>query len=134
MSIYFSAINRNKRSLTLNLKKQQAKDVLYELVKTADVFIENFVPGKADELGVGYDAISKLNPRIVYASISGYGSSGPYANRAGYDAIAAADDSVGEPQDDLRREELRASLDRAQPGGQAVSPASDRPCRFRSGD
>ncbi|KAF2230799.1 alpha methylacyl-CoA racemase [Viridothelium virens] len=91
MSVYFTAVNRNKRSITLNLKKKEAKAVLFDLAKTSDVFIENFVPGKADELGIGYDSISKLNPRIVYASISGYGSTGPYATRAGYDAIAAAE-------------------------------------------
>ncbi|KAI9700927.1 MAG: hypothetical protein M1820_006688 [Bogoriella megaspora] len=91
MSVYFTAVNRNKRSVTLNLKKREARDVLYELAKTSDVFIENFVPGKADELGIGYDHISAINPRIVYASISGYGSTGPYAGRAGYDAIAAAE-------------------------------------------
>ncbi|KAI9688992.1 MAG: hypothetical protein M1822_000729 [Bathelium mastoideum] len=91
ISVYFTAVNRNKRSITLDLKKKEAKAVLFDLAKTADVFLENFVPGKADELGIGYNDISKVNPRVVYASISGYGSTGPYANRAGYDAIAAAE-------------------------------------------
>ena len=90
-SLYFAAINRNKRSLTLDLKKQEAKEIVYELVKTSDVVLENFVPGKADELGIGYDTLAAKNPKIVYASVSGYGSSGPYAQRAGYDAIAAAE-------------------------------------------
>jgi succinate---hydroxymethylglutarate CoA-transferase len=110
MSYYFTAINRNKRSITLNLKRPEAIDILKKLAKTSDVFIENFVPGKADELGIGYSTISKINPGIIYASISGmavdwvrtqvwamhinivgYGSTGPYAKKAGYDAIAAAE-------------------------------------------
>ncbi|GAB7346651.1 hypothetical protein MBLNU459_g1782t1 [Dothideomycetes sp. NU459] len=91
MSLYFAAINRNKRSLTLDLKRDEAKQIVYKLAKTSDVVLENFVPGKADELGVGYDKLSSINPRIVYASVSGYGPSGPYAHRPGYDAIAAAE-------------------------------------------
>ncbi|KAK1086056.1 hypothetical protein LTR48_003955 [Friedmanniomyces endolithicus] len=91
ISFYFASVNRNKRSLTLDLKKPEALDVVRNLVKNTDVVIENFVPGGADKLGVGYAALSKTNPRLIYASISGYGSSGPYAKRAGYDAIAAAE-------------------------------------------
>lgn len=91
ISFYFAAINRNKRSLTLDLKKPEALEVVRKLVKETDVVIENFVPGGADRLGVGYNALSEINPKLVYASISGYGSDGPYAKRAGYDAIAAAE-------------------------------------------
>ena len=91
ISFYFAAINRNKRSLTLDLKNPEALKVVKELVKEADVVIENFVPGGADKLGVGYAELSTINPRLIYASISGYGSGGPYARRAGYDAIAAAE-------------------------------------------
>ncbi|KAK8250576.1 CoA-transferase [Phyllosticta capitalensis] len=101
MSFYFNAINRNKRSITLDLKKREGRNILLRLAKTSDVLIENFVPGKVEELGIGYEAVSRLNPRIIYASISGYGSSGPYAKRAGYDAIAAAEAGLmhitGEP-------------------------------------
>ncbi|GAB1738355.1 hypothetical protein NU219Hw_g3166t1 [Hortaea werneckii] len=91
MSFYFAAINRNKRSLTLDLKKPEALEIVQELVKETDVVIENFVPGGAEKLGVGYAELSRINPRLIYASISGYGSEGPYAHRAGYDAIAAAE-------------------------------------------
>lgn len=91
ISFYFAAINRNKRSLTLDLKKPEALEVVTKLVKEVDVVIENFVPGGADRLGIGFAALSKINPRLIYASVSGYGSGGPYANRAGYDAIAAAE-------------------------------------------
>lgn len=71
MSFYFNAINRNKRSITLDLKKREGRDILLRLAKTSDVLIENFVPGKVEELGIGYEAVSRLNPRIIYASISG---------------------------------------------------------------
>jgi len=91
MSFYFAAINRNKRSLTLNLKEPRALEVVHDLAKQSDVVLENFIPGGADKLGIGYEALSKINSKIVYASLSGYGSSGPYSKRAGYDAIAAAE-------------------------------------------
>jgi len=91
VSFYFASINRNKRSITLDLKKPEALDVVYELVKTSDVVLENFVPGSAERLGIGYAKLSEINPRLVYASVSGYGGSGPYSKRAGYDAIAAAE-------------------------------------------
>lgn len=100
-SFYFHSINRNKRSITLDLKKDKAKQILYELAKTSDVLVENFITGKADELGLGYKKMSEINPRLVYASVSGYGATGPYAQRAGYDAIAAAEGGLmhitGEP-------------------------------------
>lgn len=91
ISFYFAAINRNKRSITLDLKNPEALEVVKRLVAESDVVIENFVPGGADRLGIGYTELAKLNPKLIYASISGYGSSGPYAKRAGYDAIAAAE-------------------------------------------
>lgn len=91
ISFYFASVNRNKRSITLDLKKPEALEVVYELVKTSDVVLENFVPGSADRLGIGYAKLSEINPRLVYASVSGYGASGPYSKRAGYDAIAAAE-------------------------------------------
>ncbi|KAK8166655.1 CoA-transferase [Phyllosticta citrichinensis] len=91
----------NKRSITLDLKKPGGRDILLKLAKSSDVLIENFVPGKVEELGIGYDVVSRINPHIIYASISGYGPSGPYAKRAGYDAIAAAEAGLvhnsGEP-------------------------------------
>ncbi|KAJ5923827.1 hypothetical protein N7466_008014 [Penicillium verhagenii] len=91
ISAYFCTINRNKRSVTLNLKEEQGREILLELVKSADVIVDNFIPGKMDELRIGYKTLSEVNSSIIHASISGYGSSGPYAHRAGYDAIAAAE-------------------------------------------
>ncbi|KAI7182375.1 formyl-coenzyme A transferase [Hortaea werneckii] len=91
ISFYFAAVNRNKRSLTLDLKRPEALNIVRELVRETDIVIENFVPGGAEKLGVGYAELSKINPKLIYASISGYGSDGPYAQRAGYDAIAAAE-------------------------------------------
>ena len=75
ISFYFASVNRNKRSITLDLKQPEALEVVYELVKTSDVVLENFVPGSADRLGIGYAKLSEINPRLVYASISGYGLS-----------------------------------------------------------
>ena len=91
MSLYFAALNRSKRSITLDLKSPAGIEVVKRLAKDFDVVVENFVPGTADRLGIGYSVLSELNPKLVYASISGYGPTGPYANKAGYDAIAAAE-------------------------------------------
>ncbi|RFU25899.1 hypothetical protein B7463_g10446, partial [Scytalidium lignicola] len=91
MSLYFSTINRNKRSISLNLKHEKGKEILLQLVKKADIVVDNFIPGKLEELGVGYETLRQINPRIIHASISGYGAGGPYAKRAGYDVIAAAE-------------------------------------------
>jgi len=81
----FLMLNRNKRSITLNLKNIEAQVIFCKLVAKADVFVESFQPGVADRLGVGYSVLSKLNERIVYSSISGYGQSGPYRDMVGHD-------------------------------------------------
>jgi len=80
--------HRNKRSITLNLKEPEGIAVLKRLVATADVLLENFRPDVKTRLGIDYDALSKINPRLVYASISGFGQTGPYAARPGFDQIA----------------------------------------------
>ncbi|MFH1977367.1 MAG: CoA transferase [Pseudomonadota bacterium] len=85
-----ASINRNKRGIAINLKKEEGKEILRKLVCKADVFLENFVPGAMEKLGFGYQDVSKLNPRIIYASISGFGQTGPQKNRPGYDVIAQA--------------------------------------------
>lgn len=87
-SVYFLACNRNKRSICVDLKN--GLDVIYDLVKSCDVLIENYVPGKLDKLGLGYEDIKKIAPSVIYCSITGFGSKGPYKNRAGYDVIAAS--------------------------------------------
>ncbi|MFA6116677.1 MAG: CoA transferase [Sphingomonas sp.] len=86
----FLALNRNKRSITLDLKNDADREVLYALVKTADVVVENARPGVAARLGMGYDTLSAINPRLIYASISGFGQTGPWAQRPGFDLIAQA--------------------------------------------
>ena len=84
----FRAVNRNKRSITLDLKDAAGVRTLHRLVETADVVTENFRPGVADRLGAGWEALHALNPRLIYASISGFGQTGPYAQRPGFDLIA----------------------------------------------
>lgn len=86
----FLALNRNKRSICLDLKDEAERDVLYALVKTADIVVENARPGVSQRLGIDYDTLSKINPRLVYASISGFGQTGPWAMRPGFDLIAQA--------------------------------------------
>lgn len=86
----FLSLNRNKRSLAIDLKSDDGKAVLLELVKTADVFIQNYRPGVAKRLGVDYGTLSAINPRLIYVSMSGYGESGPYAQRPGQDLILQA--------------------------------------------
>jgi crotonobetainyl-CoA:carnitine CoA-transferase CaiB-like acyl-CoA transferase len=86
----FLALNRNKRSIVLDLKNPQDREVLYALVKTADVLVENSRPGVTQRLGVEYETLRALNPRLVYASISGFGQTGPWAQRPGFDLIAQA--------------------------------------------
>ena len=84
----FLAVNRNKKSVTLNLKEEKAREIFYRLAREADVLVENYRPGVTEKLGVDYETIKEVNPRLIYASISGFGQTGPYAKRAGYDLIA----------------------------------------------
>ena len=86
-SAYFLSVNRGKRSLTLDLKPAEGRRILRVLLDKADVVVENFRPGTLDRLGFGYEAVRGRNPRIVYASISGYGPDGPWGGRPGYDAV-----------------------------------------------
>jgi len=81
-------LHRNKRAMTLNLKLPEAKDVFMRLVKTADVVVENFRPDVKFRLGIDYESLAKVNPRIILASISGFGQDGPYRDRPGFDQIA----------------------------------------------
>lgn len=86
----FLSLNRNKRSIVLDLKDRADREVFYALVKTADVLVENARPGVAERLGMGYDTVREINPRLVYASISGFGQTGPWSQRPGFDLIAQA--------------------------------------------
>lgn len=83
----FQNLNRNKRAMTLNLKKPGALDIMMRLVKTADVVVENWRPDIKKKLGIDYESLAKVNPRIILASISGFGQEGPYASRPGFDQI-----------------------------------------------
>jgi alpha-methylacyl-CoA racemase len=85
MSLYFVAINRNKRSMTLNLKSQEGHEIFLRLVRQTDVVLESFRPGVMDRLGLGYEQLKEVNPGLVYCAISGYGQDGPYRLRAGHD-------------------------------------------------
>ncbi|KAJ3128207.1 hypothetical protein HK098_004953 [Nowakowskiella sp. JEL0407] len=100
-SAYFLGINRNKKSITVNLKSPEGLEIVRRLATISDVLVENYIPGKLDELGLGYTELSKRNPKLVYASITGYGPDGPFAHRAGYDVIIEAEAGMmhitGEP-------------------------------------
>ncbi|MFC3678443.1 CaiB/BaiF CoA transferase family protein [Ferrovibrio xuzhouensis] len=84
----FQNLHRNKRSLTLNLKDPKAADIMRRLIEKADVLVENFRPDVKERLGIGYEAARAINPRLVYASISGFGQTGPYAKLPGFDQVA----------------------------------------------
>jgi formyl-CoA transferase len=84
----FQNLQRNKRTITLNLKDERGVAVLKRLVGTADILVENFRPGVKHKLGIDYETLSKDNPRLIYASISGFGQDGPYCDRAGFDQVA----------------------------------------------
>lgn len=97
----YNPLSRNKRSIVVNLKAPEGVALVHELAKDADVFLEGFRPGVTDRLGVGYEAISETNPRIVYASLSGYGQTGPYSNMVGHDinyiSVGGALGMIGRP-------------------------------------
>jgi crotonobetainyl-CoA:carnitine CoA-transferase CaiB-like acyl-CoA transferase len=99
MSDFFRLVNRNKRALRLDLKKPQGREVFLRLARGAEVVVESFRPGVMARLGLGYDALAAVNPRLVYCSITGYGQSGPYADRAGHDinyiGYAGIGDQIG---------------------------------------
>lgn len=91
MSAYFACCNRNKRSLAIDLRAPAARPLLEALVREADVLIENYRTGGAESLGVGYEELAAINPRLIYCSISGYGREGPGAQRPGYDYVVQAE-------------------------------------------
>ena len=110
MGTSFLAQNANKKSLTLNLKVAEAKEVFRKLLKTADVVVENFRPGVMTRLGFGYDDISKINPRIVYCAISGFGQTGPDAHKPAYDQIIQGLSGAMDVNGDERLHPLRAGF------------------------
>ena len=107
MTAMFAAVNRNKRAIVLNLKAPEGKAILLDLVRKADVFVENFRPGAIAKLGLGYEALRAINPGLIYVSMSGFGDTGPYAPRRVYDPVIQAvsgfsdtqkNATTGEPQ------------------------------------
>ncbi len=88
-SLYFTMLNCNKRSITLNTKTERGKEILTELIRRSDVMVENFGPGAVDRMGFTWDRIKEINPRLVYASIKGFGE-GPYTNLKAYEVVAQA--------------------------------------------
>lgn len=93
-SAYFLCINRNKESITLNLKTAEGRAILRDLVRHADVLVENFMVGAMDEFGLGYSSLHEVNPALIYCSITGYGQTGPYAHRPGYDIAIEAEAGI----------------------------------------
>ncbi|NXA52533.1 SUCHY transferase, partial [Nothocercus julius] len=89
-SVYYLSVNRNKKSIAVNMKDPKGAQLIRELAAVSDVFVENYIPGKLAEMGLGYEDIKKIAPRIVYCSVTGYGQTGPMVQRGGYDCIAAA--------------------------------------------
>ncbi|WP_027719133.1 CaiB/BaiF CoA transferase family protein [Desulfovirgula thermocuniculi] len=86
-SAYYLSINRNKKSITVNMKDPRGREIIYRLARQADVMVENFLPGTARRLGVDYETIREINPRIIYCSLSGYGQDGPCAQQPAYDLL-----------------------------------------------
>ena len=103
VSVFFLQGNRNQGSLAINLKSEEARKIIYELVKSTDVVVENFRPGVMEKLGYSYEALSAINPQLIYCSCSGYGPDGPYLKRPGQDLLAqsisglASLNGAGEP-------------------------------------
>lgn len=87
-SVYFLACNRNKKSVSIDMKR--GSDIIVELAKQCDVLVENYVPGKLNEYNLSYEKLKKLCPKLIYCSITGYGSVGPYSKKPGYDVIASS--------------------------------------------
>ncbi|OWF55056.1 CaiB/baiF CoA-transferase family protein C7orf10 [Mizuhopecten yessoensis] len=88
-SAYFLSVNRNKKSIAIDLKQKDGQEIVQKLVRQCDVLVENYIPGKLDKMGLGYSQLAATHPSLIYCSISGYGQTGPYQQRAGYDIIAA---------------------------------------------
>jgi formyl-CoA transferase len=91
---YFLSVNRNKKSITLDMKGVHGKEVLWRLINASDILVENFRPGAMDRLGFGYEAVAKRRPSMIYASISGFGDSGPQKDRPGYDVIVQGEAGI----------------------------------------
>jgi crotonobetainyl-CoA:carnitine CoA-transferase CaiB-like acyl-CoA transferase len=103
----FTAVNRNKRSIALNLKNAQGKAIFLDLIKTADVVVENYRPGAMERMGLTYETLRPLNPGLIYVAMSGFGQAGPYAKRRVYDPVIQAVSGIADSQSDGRTGEPR---------------------------
>jgi crotonobetainyl-CoA:carnitine CoA-transferase CaiB-like acyl-CoA transferase len=103
----FAAVNRNKRSIALNLKSAQGRTILLDLIKTADVVIENYRPGAMERMGLTYDVLRPLNPGLIYVAMSGFGQTGPYSKRRVYDPVIQAVSGIADSQADAKTGEPR---------------------------
>ena len=90
ISLVFPSYNRNKKSITLNLKSERAKEIIFSLIRQSDIFVENYRPGLLKKMGLGYEDLKKVNPKLIMVSISGFGQTGPYANNIAYDMTISA--------------------------------------------
>ena len=101
-SAYYLSVNRNKRSITLDIKTPEAQEIIRELAAKSDIVVENFKQGTLEKLGLGYEDLSAINPRLIWATISGYGTEGPYATKPGYDFVVQGEAGImaitGEPE------------------------------------
>lgn len=116
VSLPFTMVNRNKQSITINLKDEQGRAVLDRLLARADIFLENYRPGTMEELGFDYERLHARNPRLIYASISGFGQTGPYRDRGGFDLIAQAMSGLMSVTGELGRPPAKAGYPVTDPG------------------
>jgi crotonobetainyl-CoA:carnitine CoA-transferase CaiB-like acyl-CoA transferase len=109
-SAYYLGLNRNKRSITLDFSASEDKQRLLDLLRTATVLVENFRPGTLEKQGLGYEALKALNPGLIYCSISGYGQTGPYTSRPGYDFVAQAESGIMSVTGEIDGEPMRVGV------------------------
>lgn len=109
MSTLFTSYNKNKKSIELDLSQDEGKQVIYDMVKEADIVVENFKSGSIDRLGLGYDKLKEINPKIVFLSLSGFGKEGPLAKLPCYDAIAAARAGFAASNGDIKGSPMKAA-------------------------
>lgn len=117
ISAMFHSLNRNKRSMSLNLKQEENKQIFIDLVKTADVLIESFRPGVMDRLGIGYEELKKHNPRLIYCAITSYGQTGPYKDIPGHDINFLSYSGLLELQGEQNRKPVSSSVQIGDIGG-----------------
>src|SRR5260370_914413 len=125
-SAYYMGLNRNKRSILLDFSTPEGKQRLLNLVSTATVLVENFRPGTLGRQGLGYEDLRAINPGLIYCSISGYGQSGPYASRPGYDFVAQAESGLMSVTGEIEGEPQRVGSPRGDGSAGAVAPPALR--------